>query len=156
MLALILILRSHAMIEDKEKPPSATLLDNFISTARSANAIEDVVVECGLEQWTYGDLDNVSTGLAVELHKKYGLHPLVVTLSENHPYLLAILLATWKLGGIFAPLDSHAPPSMMERMLQNIKPTFAIVPEGEKLVMEFVQGTYTLLNTSIILSLTFP
>jgi hypothetical protein len=27
--------------------------------------------------------------------------------SAKHPYILAILFATWKLGGVFAPLDHH-------------------------------------------------
>ena len=73
-----------------------TLLDVFVSIARS-DGIERNILECGDESWTYGDLDAISTGLALELHQKYGPKPVVAVISENHPYVLAILFATWKL-----------------------------------------------------------
>ena len=43
-----------------------------------------------------------STGLALKLYQKNGPQPVVVVISENHPYVLAILFATWKLDGVFA------------------------------------------------------
>ena len=64
----------------------------------------------------------IATGLALELHQKYGTKP-VVTISENRPYVLAILFATWKLGGVFVPLDYHVPREILECMLFNIAPT---------------------------------
>ncbi|KIM43994.1 hypothetical protein M413DRAFT_372837 [Hebeloma cylindrosporum] len=106
-----------------------TLLDAFLQTARSPSSIEDLVLECGLEQWTYGDLDSISSGLALELHQQHGLRPTVAVLSENHPYTFALLLATWKLGGIFAPLDHNSPPDMIKQMAENIRPTCVLVPE---------------------------
>jgi hypothetical protein len=43
----------------------------------------------------------------------------MAVISKNHPYILATLFATWKLGGVFAPLDST------ESVIQNIvKGTF--------------------------------
>ncbi|KAJ3503195.1 hypothetical protein NLJ89_g8542 [Agrocybe chaxingu] len=109
-----------------------TLLDAFISFARNPSTIEDYVLECNSEQWTYGDLDCISTGLALSLHERYGLNPVVAVLSENHPYVLATLLAVWKLGGIFAPFDCHAPLEMVRKMLENTQPTFVLVPDAEE------------------------
>ena len=65
----------------------------------------------------------ISTGLALELHKKYGPKLVVTIFSEIHPYVLAILFATWKLGGVFVPLDYHVPREILECILFNIAPT---------------------------------
>jgi len=122
-----------------EQPRS--LLEKFISTARDQRYIEDFVLECGYEKWTYGDLDCISTGLAIEMHNTFGLCPIVASLSPNHPYLLAIMLATWKLGGIFAPLDAHSPPEMISEMLKTIKPTCTVTSGQDGLAMKIMQGT---------------
>jgi acyl-coenzyme A synthetase/AMP-(fatty) acid ligase len=119
-----------------------TLLDAFLHTARSPSSTEDRVVECGSEQWTYGDLDSISTGLALELHQLYGSQPTVAVLSENHPYTFALLLATWKLGGIFAPLDHNSPPDMIKQMAENIQPTCALVPEDMDVAKELFSGKH--------------
>ncbi|PPQ97453.1 hypothetical protein CVT26_002801 [Gymnopilus dilepis] len=108
-----------------------TLLDAFLSVARNPSTIEDPVLECGTEQWTYGDLDCISSGLALKIHQKCGLKPVIAVISENHPFVLAILLATWKLGGIFAPFDCHSPLEMVEKMLENTEATCAVVPDFE-------------------------
>ena len=120
-----------------------TLLDTFVSIA-SSDGIERNVLECGDESWTYGDLDAISTGLALELHQKYGLNPVVAVISENHPYVLATLFATWKLGGVFAPLDYHVPREILERMLHNIAPTCVLVPSTEPLIQNIVKGDFFL------------
>ncbi|CAA7264464.1 unnamed protein product [Cyclocybe aegerita] len=115
-----------------------TLLNVFIDIARSSD-VERTVVECGEESWTYGDLDCISTALALEMYQKYGPKPVVAIVSENHPYVLATLLATWKLGGIVAPLDYNVPRDIMERMLLNIGPTFVLVPSTEVNVQNIVK-----------------
>ena len=116
-----------------------TLLDVFVSIARS-DGIERNILECGGESWTYGDLDAISTGLALELHQKYGPKPVVAVISENHPYVLAILFATWKLGGVFAPLDFHVPREILERMLFNIAPTCVLAPSTEPVIQKILKG----------------
>ncbi|KAF9473131.1 ketoacyl-synt-domain-containing protein [Pholiota conissans] len=116
-----------------------TLLNAFVSIARSGD-IDRTAVECGKDCWTYGDLDVVSTGLALDIYKKYGAKPTVAIVSENHPYVLAMLLATWKLGGIVAPMDHNVPKDIMERMLSNIGPTCVLVPSTERVVQSIFQG----------------
>ncbi|KAF8900861.1 hypothetical protein CPB84DRAFT_1778561 [Gymnopilus junonius] len=44
------------------------------------------------------------------------------------------MLATWKLGGIIAPIDRNVPRDIMERMLLNIGPTFVLIPSTEQTV----------------------
>jgi acyl-coenzyme A synthetase/AMP-(fatty) acid ligase len=119
-----------------------TLLDTFLFLAQNPRTARDVVIEYGAEQWTYGDLDLISTGLAQELQALHGdgLKPVVVSISENRPYVLAMLLATWKLGGIYAPLDCHAPPDMVKKMVETIAPTCASLHEHNKISFEVMGG----------------
>jgi non-ribosomal peptide synthetase component F len=118
---------------------ASTLLDLFENIARSEVDLD--AVECGEERWTYGELDVISTGLAVEMHRSYGRKPVVAIVSENHPYTLATVLATWKLGGVVAPLDSNVPRDIMESMLLDIKPTFVLVPSNQIRVQKVITGS---------------
>ncbi|KAF8196523.1 hypothetical protein BJ912DRAFT_112548 [Pholiota molesta] len=116
-----------------------TLLNAFVSIAHSVD-VERVAVECGQAQWTYGELDVVSSGLARDMYKAYGAKPTVAIVCENHPYTLAMLFAIWKLGGIVAPLDHNVPKDIMERMLTNIGPTCVLVPSTERVTQSIIEG----------------
>jgi len=136
-----------------------TLLGAFINVARSSNAIHHAV-ECGDESWTYGALDAVSTALALDLYKNFGVKPIVAIVSENHPYVLANILAIWKLGGIVAPLDHNVPRDIMERMLLNIGPTAMMVPSSQVEVQKLAKGSldpqlqsYSIIYSSLDLSI---
>ena len=76
--------------------------------------------------------------IALDLHEKFGSKPAVAVVSENHPYVLGIILAT-KLGGIVAPLDYNVPQDIMERMLSNIGPTVVAVPSSHGNVQKIVK-----------------
>jgi non-ribosomal peptide synthetase component F len=117
---------------------ASTLLDLFENIARSEVDLD--AVECGEERWTYGELDVISTGLALEMYKAYGQKPVVAIVSENHPYILAMVLATWKLGGVVAPLDYNVPRDILERMLLDIKPTLVSVPSNQLHVQKAITG----------------
>lgn len=117
-----------------------TLLDLFLSIARNPDTVEDPVLECGSERWTYGDLDSISSGLAIQMNEKYGLRPTIAVISENHPYVLAILLAIWKLDGVYAPMDPHAPMDMIQRMLENVEPMCVVAPEGIQELTDVLQS----------------
>jgi hypothetical protein len=73
-----------------------TLLDIFLLVAQDPRSAQDLVIEQGAEQWTYGDLNLISTGLAREIQALHGdgSKPVVVSISENRPYVPAMLLAT--------------------------------------------------------------
>ncbi|KAF6747506.1 hypothetical protein DFP72DRAFT_1075176 [Ephemerocybe angulata] len=115
-----------------DPPPSTnTLFDIFLKLARSPETKNLDALECNEERWTYADVDSISTCLATEIQKAYGLRPTIAVVSENHPYFLAIILATWKLGGIVAPIDYHTPKDILTSMLLDIRPTCVLVPESE-------------------------
>ena len=125
-------------------PPSQTLLDSFLYAARNTETVENDAVQCGYEKWSYGDLDVISTGLAIEIKQTYGLKPTIATFSENHPYILAIMLATWKLGGVYAPLDHHAPQDLLQYMIINIGPTFVVVPSSDEPTKQLLRSVFYL------------
>ncbi|TFK38562.1 hypothetical protein BDQ12DRAFT_683838 [Crucibulum laeve] len=117
-----------------------TLLDVFIHNSRHPDSIEYDIVECADERWTYGELDTISTGLAIELHAKYGLRPVVAIIAENHPYTLATIFAVWKLCGVVAPLDYHAPSELLKQMLLNIEPACVVVLSTDTAIQDLVKS----------------
>lgn len=122
--------------------PPQTLLDSFLHTARNIETVENDVVECGYEKWSYGDLDTISTGLALEIKETCGLKPIITTIGENHPYLLAIMLATWKLGGVYAPLDHHTPQELLQRMIINTASTLVVIPSSDEPIKQLLHGMF--------------
>jgi acyl-CoA synthetase (AMP-forming)/AMP-acid ligase II len=123
-----------------DEPAANSLLERFLHLARSANTQNLDAVECNDERWTYADLDTVSTCLAADIRKSYGERPTVAIVSENHPYVLATILATWKIGGIVAPIDYHTPRDILIAMLLDIRPTCCLVPETEEKTRRVVSG----------------
>ena len=129
-------------------PHSHTLLDSFLQTARNIETVENDAVECGYEKWSYGDLDVISTGLAIEIKEVHGLKPTISVVSENHPYILAVMLATWKLGGVYAPLDHHAPQELLQHMIINVAPTLVVTPSSDEHIKQLLRGiSYFTFNT---------
>ncbi|KAJ7808049.1 AMP-dependent synthetase/ligase [Mycena olivaceomarginata] len=110
----------------------ATLLDVFREHVANAETRDRHAVECANEYWTYDDLDVISTGLALELESRFGARPTVAIIAENLPYILALYLAVWKLGGIVAPIDYHAPVVLLTPMLEIVSPSCVVVPSTEK------------------------
>ena len=120
--------------------PGETFLELFLNLATSPDSIDRDAVSCAGETWTYGDLNTISSGLAKTLGQRYGLRPTAALISENHPYVLAFVLAIWKLGGIVAPLDRNAPSNLMEGMLRNVAPTFVALFSSDVHNVKLVQS----------------
>jgi hypothetical protein len=131
---------------------TTTLLNVFTSIASGAESSSWDVLECGKDIWSYHQLDVISTGLAIELYEAYGSQPTVAFLSENHPYMLALILATWKLGGIIAPYDPHAPDALLEGMMQKVSPACIVTPSTNTAGRKIAQGA---LFRSLVISQVF-
>ncbi|KAJ7238282.1 hypothetical protein B0H12DRAFT_99519 [Mycena haematopus] len=104
-----------------------SLLEVFIAVASNPATASRSVLECGSHAWTYAELDTVSNALADELKEALGCVPKVASVVENHPYVLALMLAIWKLDGIFIPLDPHVPATLLQSMLGFVKPTAIVL-----------------------------
>ncbi|KAJ7112868.1 hypothetical protein C8R43DRAFT_1113364 [Mycena crocata] len=100
-----------------------SLLQAFIETARNPSTAGRRVLECGQDSWTYAALDTVTNLMAEELLETTGSCPKVAVVGENHPYLFALMLAVWKIGGISIPIDAHVPHSLLDGMINIVKPT---------------------------------
>ncbi|KAJ7629735.1 hypothetical protein DFH06DRAFT_1225283 [Mycena polygramma] len=100
-----------------------SLLEVFIKTARDPGTASRYVLECGDSIWTYAELDTISSGLAEELRSTLGHSPKVAVVSENHPFVFALMLAVWKLSGIFIPIDAHVPATLLAGMVDLVNPT---------------------------------
>ncbi|KAF8200521.1 AMP-dependent synthetase/ligase [Mycena galopus ATCC 62051] len=104
-------------------PKFTSLLEVFIENATDLRTANRSVLECGQDVWTYAALERVSNAMAHELEGITGSCPKVVAVGENHPYLFALMLAVWKVGGIFIPIDAHVPPALLDGMIDIVKPT---------------------------------
>ncbi|KAJ6567967.1 hypothetical protein DFH09DRAFT_1468227 [Mycena vulgaris] len=107
--------------------PPSSLLEVFIDVARNPDTAGRRVLECGPHAWTYAQLDTVSNAMADELLRSLGCFPRLASVCENHPYIFALMLAVWKLGGIFIPIDAHAPSVLLASMLKLVKPTCLVL-----------------------------
>ena len=123
-----------------DAPPATTLFEQFLRLARSPLTQNLEAIECGEERWSYADIDAISTGLAAAILKSHGERPTVAVVCENHPYVFATFIATWKLGGVLAPIDYHTPKDILMAMLLDIRPTCALVPEPEASTRRVVSG----------------
>lgn len=101
---------------------SETLLHTLANHASDPEHASCNALECAQDSITYAQLWSVVTGLAAELESQFGPRPTLAIVSENHPYIIAIIFATWSIGGIVAPLDIHASKVLMEGMLTKIAP----------------------------------
>ncbi|KAF8529293.1 polyketide synthetase [Hysterangium stoloniferum] len=119
---------------------SDTLLDIFIRLSTNSHSAEKDVVNCAGESWTYGDLHIISSQIASTIGQQHGPRPTMAVICENHPYLIVLFLAVWKLGGIVAPLDPHAPSDLIHAMLLNVTPTFVVIPASDFHNQRLVQG----------------
>ncbi|KAH7091721.1 hypothetical protein BKA62DRAFT_834886 [Auriculariales sp. MPI-PUGE-AT-0066] len=108
-------------------PPTPTLLERFIECARGPDGWRPVV-RSGENSWAYADLDRISNGIAADLRDRLAktsplTQPIVAIVSLNDPFVIALSLAAWKVGAVFAPLDPNVPLDLLFAMLANIGPS---------------------------------
>ncbi|KAG7449473.1 ketoacyl-synt-domain-containing protein [Guyanagaster necrorhizus] len=119
-----------------------SLLDVFLDVAHNAETSQRNILECGLDTWTYSDLDIISSALAQDLSTTLGCSPRVAVVSENHPYVFALMLAVWKLGGIFIPIDVHVPAELLTGMLRIVAPDCVVIPETDLSNQRVISALY--------------
>ncbi|KAH8110239.1 hypothetical protein DFH11DRAFT_1514493 [Phellopilus nigrolimitatus] len=111
-------------------PSSAiTIIYKFVEAATARGTAGAQSIECCGDSLTYGQLLSLALKIAEDLRLRFGEKPTVAFVSENHPYVLAVILATWLLGGVAAPLDYHAPEALLRGMLEGIRPACVVLPE---------------------------
>ncbi|MFP5288019.1 MAG: non-ribosomal peptide synthetase, partial [Thermoanaerobaculia bacterium] len=87
-------------------------------TAQAARTPDAVALVCGDLRVSYGELDLRSTRLARGLAARaVGSETQVAVLAERGLDLLTAMLALWKLGAVYLPLDPHHPTARLEQTL---------------------------------------
>nr|AKE48477.1 putative water-soluble melanin synthase [Inonotus obliquus] len=112
-----------------DAPSSDTVIRRFVQVASSPEYNGAQVMDCCGDSLTYAQLLSLASGIAAQLREKFGEKPVVSIVSDNNPYVLSVILATWLLGGIAAPLDFHAPEAILRGMLEGIRPDCVVLPE---------------------------
>ncbi|KAG7441749.1 ketoacyl-synt-domain-containing protein [Guyanagaster necrorhizus] len=121
--------------------PGETIIDVFRRICSSEHANNDAL-KCGDDQWSYAELDSITQFLSERFEEEYGSHPVVAFIGENHPYLFACLFAVWRIGGIVAPIDHHAPKHMMDAMLRIVNPAVVVVPSNVLAIQTLVKDMH--------------
>jgi amino acid adenylation domain-containing protein len=77
-----------------------------------------VAAVCGSRQWTYGELNSRANRLArALLARGLGREGVVAVVTERNLDWMAAVLAIFKAGGAYLPIESHFPADRIEKML---------------------------------------
>lgn len=117
-----------------------TVIHRFVEVATAPDTADAQVIDCCGDTLTYAQLLAIARGISKELRSKFGEKPVVSIVSDNNPYVLAVILAVWLLGGVAAPLDFHAPEALLKGMLEGIRPSCVILPETSEGNVKLVTG----------------
>ncbi|MGA0602794.1 AMP-binding protein [Caulobacter sp. KR2-114] len=105
---------------------SATLADLLsLGLASSPNA---VALRASDKSWTFTELDGFANAIALRLRTQYRVSPgdRVVVLTEKSPAIVATALAAWRLGAIYAPVDSENPVDRLGYILDRLEPSVVV------------------------------
>jgi amino acid adenylation domain-containing protein len=107
--------------------------------ARCPNAIAVVYEE---QQLTYAELNQLANRLAWSLVEQgVGAETLVSLLGERDLNLLVAILAVFKAGGAYLPLEPHHPPKRMGQILQRSKSPLVLTTKQTAALIEEVCAT---------------
>ncbi|QJE98294.1 non-ribosomal peptide synthetase [Luteolibacter luteus] len=97
-------------------------------SATSARLKKKTALVCGEESMDYADLDLRSSTLAATL-QSHGVRPgdRVALMLERDLFLPIALLAIWKAGAAYVPLDSANPPERLALILEDQAPLHVLV-----------------------------
>lgn len=139
---LILVMGVLQSNRKRPKGREQSLPQAFQTLAHNPESSSWPAVECALDTLTYAQLWFISRGLTDELQGQYGSLEghVVAVIGENHPYILALILGVWAVGGTVAVLDAHAPKALMEGMLTIVAARCVVLPSTDLANAEVVQS----------------
>ncbi|SFN54139.1 non-ribosomal peptide synthetase [Variovorax sp. OV329] len=96
--------------------------------AQARRAPDAVALRLGHDEMRYGQLDALSEQLAHDLRERGVVPGCTVGLCMQRSFAMVVsLLALFKAGGTYLPLDSEHPPERLETMLADAAPRFVLV-----------------------------
>lgn len=121
-----------------------TLLHTFRQLVSDPTTSSYDILECGSDRITYHQFGKVVDRLTQNLHGRFSDKPVVAIVAANCPYTLALIFATWSIGGIVAPLDIRTPQTLLLGMLEKIQPNVVVTSNVDVHICEWVTGTILL------------
>ncbi|MEW5928283.1 MAG: amino acid adenylation domain-containing protein [Gemmatimonadota bacterium] len=104
-------------------------------------------VESAGERWSYAELDRRSDALAAELRARgVGPESRVAVCLERGPALVAAVLAAWKAGGAFVPLDPAYPAERLAFLLEDSGCTALLADAGTREALPAFGGEIVLVD----------
>ena len=80
---------------------------------------------------TYADLDKTSDALATGLHNRGVNHgDRVVAYMQNTPQFIITLLASWKIGAVFVPVNPMNKVRELEHIYRDARPTAVVFEQS--------------------------
>jgi amino acid adenylation domain-containing protein/non-ribosomal peptide synthase protein (TIGR01720 family) len=109
--------------------PANDVVDLFAATVRTAPYANALL--CGTRRLSYRDLDDRASRLA-GLLTRCGVGPEVVVgvALERSADAVAAMLAVWKAGGVYLPLDLASPPERLAMVLADARPAALLSSTG--------------------------
>lgn len=123
--------------EDTHREASDTIADLFESQARRCP--DAVALIQGEFRTTYQELDEWANAIAHEL-RDHGVAPddRVGLCVDRSPLMVVTVIAIWKVGAAYVPLDVKSPPDRLRYMLNDSGVTVAVVDDRGRAVLDNV------------------
>ena len=103
---------------DADFPGDRTMLDYFNERVRRSP--DRPILYFGDESKTYAELDAMANAIAAALRKKGAGHGHFIAMMLRRSFeMMACIIAIWKTGGAYLPIDPDFPAERIEYMLQN-------------------------------------
>ena len=105
--------------EEMEYDRSETLVDLFEKQARQTPDAQAVVFKNRI--YTYREIDDITSRLAIHLQQKYGVdrETVVGVMIDRSEWMVIYPLAVMKAGGAYMPLDFHFPEDRLSYMIED-------------------------------------
>lgn len=118
---------THGVIKGPRSDlPEGSVLSVLEGSARQWQALP--AVRTGALCWSYGELTSRATRLASHLARSHGVGrgDRVAWVSACNPAAVAAMLALWRIGAVYCPIDPRHPEARRDDMLRLLKPRLVI------------------------------
>ncbi|MGC5773689.1 amino acid adenylation domain-containing protein [Paenibacillus pabuli] len=135
------------LLQDTEaamKPPFGTMIEWFESTAKRMP--NQTALVCGEDRWSYSELNGKANRLAkMLLENGFGEgNRIAGIMMENRPETIAALLAVFKAGGTYLPIDPEFPQERIKYMLADCGAQFLLTYAADLLAADSAEQLFLL------------
>ena len=145
--------RQERMVEDSgDNVCQGTLGDTFREIVRASSS-DDVAVICGTKRLSYIDLDRMSDLLAAHIRSAMVIQSddVVALILDRNELLIISIIAIWKTGAAYMPIDPRYPNSRIAYMLSDSNAKIVITNDHYNALLKAVwnHGSYLLIESAL-------